>query len=281
MPLFPLPSPPGGSRAHPRNDVTPALTPPTPRRGDPRFFRWARQPDAPDLIVAALVGLDGFPSVTATRDSAAAFPAVRISARRYSPGSRPARSSAASIRATRSSSEPDGGGATRRRRRRVAAEQLTPPLLALAGAPRLALHELTGGETVQRLLDLRPRAEAVQALASLTQLRRRLRSPQHQDREQRDLAVVEVERVVEQVPELRRAAARPARESRPPAVAEPRQRLTDLVLVVVDDRVAVGRPGCRRGAARSGRAGTGRASSAASRPGSRGRVARRGRGPRA
>jgi len=81
----------------------------------------------------------------------------------------------------------------------------------------------------------------VETLAPLPQLRRGLRPAQHQHREERDPGVVERERAVEQVAELRGPAAGPAREPRPAAVAEPVQRLADLVLVEIEDRVAVRR----------------------------------------
>src|SRR5205823_2656244 len=56
-----------------------------------------------------------------------------------------------------------------------------------------------------------------------------------------DLRVVEAERIAEQVPELGGAAAGPARQPRPAAARQAVERAADRRLVVLDDRVTVGR----------------------------------------
>ena len=55
----------------------------------------------------------------------------------------------------------------------------------------------------------------MQAIDSLLQLARRLDAAQHQHREQRQLGVVETERLAQQVPVLARATAGAAGEPRP------------------------------------------------------------------
>ena len=75
---------------------------------------------------------------------------------------------------------------------------------------------------------------------SLLELARGLRSPEHQDREHRDLLAGETDRLVEQVPVLRGAAAGAARESRPAPSREPLERRSNRRLVVLDDRLAIG-----------------------------------------
>src|SRR5439155_9966001 len=84
-------------------------------------------------------------------------------------------------------------------------------------------------------------AEALQPLGALLQLAERLRTAEHQDRQQRDLLSGETESLVEQMPVLERTAARSAREPRPPSTGHPVERGLDRPLVVVDDRIAVGR----------------------------------------
>ena len=81
----------------------------------------------------------------------------------------------------------------------------------------------------------------MEALAARPQLGRRLRPAEHQHGEQRELRLGELQRLVQQVAELHRPAARAAREPCPAAVPEPLERGADLALVVVGDRVAVGR----------------------------------------
>jgi len=85
-------------------------------------------------------------------------------------------------------------------------------------------------------------SSAVQkAIPALAQLAGRLRSAQHQDREQPQLRVVQAERLVDQVLVLDRAGRRPARQRRPLAPAQAVERRADRRLVVVHHRIAVGR----------------------------------------
>ncbi|HWM64725.1 MAG TPA: hypothetical protein VNP96_12145 [Solirubrobacterales bacterium] len=84
-------------------------------------------------------------------------------------------------------------------------------------------------------------SETVKAIGALLQLTRGLRAAQHQDGEQRELGLVETEGVVEQVAVLAGSAAGAAGEARPAAQGEPPQRLDHGRLVVLDDRIAVGR----------------------------------------
>src|SRR5262249_12799914 len=128
-----------------------------------------------------------------------------------------------------------------RRRSRLLTEELRIPLLLLPGAPRLPLHELPPGEAREHGLDLFEVLEPVQPLSPLLQLTRSLRPAEHQHREERDLLFAQAERLVEQMPELDRPAAGPARKTRPAAAAELVERAPDRRLVVVDDGVPVGR----------------------------------------
>ena len=79
----------------------------------------------------------------------------------------------------------------------------------------------------------------MQPLRALLQLAGRLRPAQHQHREDRDLLVRDAHRLVEEVPELRGAASRPARQPQPALAVQPLERLADRRVVVLDDGVAV------------------------------------------
>jgi hypothetical protein len=94
---------------------------------------------------------------------------------------------------------------------------------------------------LQRLLDLVDGAVGVEPLNPLLQLARRLRAAEHQHREQRQLRRHPSERVVEQVPVLRDAAARTARQPDPAAAGEPLERGADRRFVVVDDGIPIRR----------------------------------------
>ena len=115
------------------------------------------------------------------------------------------------------------------------------PLLLLARPAFERRDELTADQPLERVLDRRQLAEGVQPVGALLQLTRRLRAPEHQDAEHRHLVAGEAERLLEQLTVFHRAAAWPARESRPLLAPEPLQRLTDRRLVVVDDGITVRR----------------------------------------
>src|SRR6185295_18144665 len=83
--------------------------------------------------------------------------------------------------------------------------------------------------------------KVVKTLSPLLQLSRRLWAAQHEHGEDRSLRLVEPERIVQQVAVLAGAAASPAGEPGPAAQSEAAQALDDRGLVVVDDRIAVGR----------------------------------------
>ncbi len=83
--------------------------------------------------------------------------------------------------------------------------------------------------------------EQMQTPGSLVELARRLRAAEHQHAQNGDLVGGEAERIVEELPVLRGSAPCAAREPRPPPAREALQCIVDLVLVVVDDRIAVRR----------------------------------------
>src|SRR5262249_11647850 len=123
----------------------------------------------------------------------------------------------------------------------VAAEQLRVTLLLLAGTAREPHRELALCEARKRLLELTAVTEPPEPLGPRLQLARRLRPAQHQHREHGDLGLPKAERLVEEMAELDGAAAPPAREPRPAAARQAVERRADRRLVVLDDRVAVGR----------------------------------------
>src|ERR671925_113943 len=99
--------------------------------------------------------------------------------------------------------------------------------------------ELAVDQGTERPLHVLERAEPVQALAALLQLAERLRPAEHQRRQERELGIREVERLVEEVPVLDRPASGTAREPHPALPGESLERRPDRRLVVLDDRVAV------------------------------------------
>src|SRR5581483_2875327 len=103
-------------------------------------------------------------------------------------GSSRARSSgtARSSRSTRSSSAAAG-----------AAEEVYPPLLALAGPARQALHEPALREGAERPLDVGCGCERVKPLAARPELRRSLHAAEHEDGEECELRRRQLQRVVE------------------------------------------------------------------------------------
>jgi hypothetical protein len=101
------------------------------------------------------------------------------------------------------------------------------------------LDELALDELLEHLVDLLQRRERVQPLGALLQLAGRLRPAQHEHREDAELAVRDAERVVDQVPVLRCAAAGSAREPDEALAREPSDCLADRLLVVLDDGIAV------------------------------------------
>ena len=124
-----------------------------------------------------------------------------------------------------------------KRRRRVGARSAAPSGPGdAAGARRARVRSARRARARCREVGKR-----MQPRRSLLQLAGRLRPAQHQHAEQRDLFVRHADRVVEQVPELGRAAARPARKPRPALFGEPVQRSANRRLVVLDDGIAVGR----------------------------------------
>jgi Swiss Army Knife protein, DSP-PTPase phosphatase domain len=123
----------------------------------------------------------------------------------------------------------------------VGPEEMAISLLLLTRAALESLDEVSPRETFERLVDLLEPREGVQPRRPLVQLPGSLRPSQHEDAQHRDLVVGEVERLVEELPVLRRAAPRTARETRPAAPRETLERLVDLRLGVGDDGIAVGR----------------------------------------
>jgi hypothetical protein len=116
---------------------------------------------------------------------------------------------------------------------------MLPPLFLLAW-PTLEPHDqVARGEGVKRFVHLGERREAVQPFAPRLELADRLCAAQHQDREQRALGAGELQRFVEQVPVLDRAARRPAREAHPASRGQALERVADRGLVVVDHGLAV------------------------------------------
>ena len=101
--------------------------------------------------------------------------------------------------------------------------------------------EVSPRETLEGLVDLVEPGEGAQPPRSLVQLPGGLRPAQQEDAEHRDLVVGEAQRLVEELPVLRGAAPCTARQARPAAPRETLERLVDLRLGVLDDRVAVGR----------------------------------------
>ena len=81
----------------------------------------------------------------------------------------------------------------------------------------------------------------MQALGALLELARGLRAAEHEHAQHRELVLGQTERLVEQVAVLGRAAARSAGQARPAPPREAVQRVADDRLVVLDDRIAVGR----------------------------------------
>ena len=123
----------------------------------------------------------------------------------------------------------------------VTPEEVPISLFLLAGPTGEPLDEVALGEPVERLVDLLQPRERMEPSRALVQLAGRLRPAQHEDTQDGDLVVREAERLVEQLPVLRRAAPCPARETRPAPAGEALERFMDLALVVLDDRVAVRR----------------------------------------
>ena len=109
-----------------------------------------------------------------------------------------------------------------------------PELLDAVLAERPFAVSLTFGDPA-------PYVGRVQAAGALVELPRRLRASKHEHTEYGDLVAAEPECLVEELPVLRGTAPGPARETRPAATSETLERLMDLSLVVLDDRVAVRR----------------------------------------
>src|SRR4029077_11794908 len=86
-------------------------------------------------------------------------------------------------------------------------EKLRPAFLSLTWAPRVPLHEVTLGERAQFVGDDVGGGERVEALAPCTKLSRRLWSAQHQDSEECQLRSRQLQRLVQQMAELRRPTA--------------------------------------------------------------------------
>ena len=120
---------------------------------------------------------------------------------------------------------------------RVAGDSAPPS----ARTARQAFGVVALDQLLQRRVHGGEVGEAVQAPGPLLQLARRLRAAQHQHCQQRQFGLVGVERLVEQVAVLARAAAGTAGEPGPAAQGGAAQRLDHGRLVVVDNRVAVGR----------------------------------------
>src|SRR5262245_12021648 len=114
-------------------------------------------------------------------------------------------------------------------------------LLLLPGTPVEPLDELAPDEGVEGLHDRAEAVEAVEALGPLLELAGRLRAAEHEDAQDRGGAGLEPELLVEQLPVLRGATPRAARNARPAPAGEALERLVDLPLVVADDRIAVRR----------------------------------------
>ena len=123
----------------------------------------------------------------------------------------------------------------------VLAQQVRVALLALARPPVQPRDELALDQPLEHLVHLYGAVEVVQPVGAREQLPRRLRAAQHQHREQGLLLAADLQRLVEQVAVLGGAAGVAAGEPRPAPLAEAVERVADRGLVVVHDRVAVGR----------------------------------------
>ena len=132
-------------------------------------------------------------------------------------------------------------GLHRRGVRALGAEQVDVALLLLPRPAREPDRVLAPDQRVEHVLHGGEVGEPLHPLRPLLELAGRLRAAQQQHGEHGELAVVEAERLVEQVAELVGAARVAAREPRVAALGEPVQRLADHRLVVFDDRVAVRR----------------------------------------
>ncbi len=114
-------------------------------------------------------------------------------------------------------------------------------LLLLSGSTLEPRHELTPGEPLERLVDRLETGERVQPLRPLVQLTRRLRAAEQEDAQDGGLRRIESERLVEELPILRRATARAAREPRPAAAGELLERFVDLPFLELENRLAIRR----------------------------------------
>ena len=184
--------------------------------------------------------------VSALHPATAAAQPRRASSERTASRRRSTSASSASTRRSTLSTRCGGRSGRNGRLRRLAvpgrvAEEVPVALLLLPRPAVEALDEVSPDQRVERLEDVAEIVEPVKSLRPLLQLSRRLRAPEHQDAEHRRRVPLEPELLVEELPVLRRPAPRPARDACPAAARQTLQRVVDLPLVVVDDRVAVRR----------------------------------------
>ena len=165
-------------------------------------------------------------------------------ARRPRRAARPARARAGRAGRRRAAAAAGARGGRRRGGRGLllglVAEQVPVAVLALAGPAVVARDQLALHQAVDDGVQRRRVGEAVQALGALEQLARGLRPAQHHHGQHRLLLGPDLQRLVEQVAELGRAAAVVAGQPREAPAAEAVERVADRLLVVGDHRLAVG-----------------------------------------
>src|SRR6185503_18727560 len=120
-------------------------------------------------------------------------------------------------------------------------QQMAVALLLLARAASDSGDQIAPGQAFDRLPQFVVPVESVKPLGPRAQLARRLGPAEHQHGQDRDLRGVEAERLVKQVPVLRRAAACAAGEPDPAPARQPLERLADGAFVELDDGIAVRR----------------------------------------
>ena len=120
-------------------------------------------------------------------------------------------------------------------------KQLREPVLLLAGPALKPGGVSLPSERLQHFVDPLQGVEPDHPLGPALELSGRLRAAEEEHTQDRQLGLVDAERLLGQMAVLDRAAGVAAGQSGQPVAREPLGRLTDGVLVVVDDRLAVGR----------------------------------------
>ena len=121
----------------------------------------------------------------------------------------------------------------------LVSQQVRVALLLLPRPAGQAHHQLALDQPLERPVNLLEVGERVHPVAPLLELAGRLWAAEHQDGHDRLLAIVHRQRFGQEMAVLGRPAA--AGQPRQAAPLEAVHRVADRFLVVVDDRVAVGR----------------------------------------